>query len=159
MATLCSGPCQRTTPRYCDELTIVGSIDIGMPRASHSAWSHSRVSRFINMVRDALVTSVTCRALPFLRVRFHVSHVSTVPKINSPRSARSRAPSTLSRIHAIFGPEKYVDTGNPVTRRTRSSPTSSRSLAQMSSVRVSCHTIALYTGSPVSRSHTIVVSR
>ena len=138
---------------------MAGSIDMGMPMASHSAGSHSRVSRFISKVRDALVTSVTCSALPWRRVRFHVSHVSTVPKMSSPRSARSRAPSTLSRIHEIFGPEKYVDTGRPVMRRTRSSPTSSRSFLQIPSVRVSCQTMALYTGSPVARSHTIVVSR
>ena len=68
--------------------------------------SQSRVLRFISMVREALVTSVTC-APPFTPpVRFHSTQVSMVPIARSPASARSLAPSTLSRIHLTFGPEK-----------------------------------------------------
>ena len=50
-----------------------------------------------------------------------------------------------------MGPAKYVDKGNPVRARYR--PTHNRS------VRVSCQTIALYTGAPLCRSHTTAVSR
>ena len=53
------------------------------------------------MVRLALVTSVTCSP-----VSFQISHVSMVPNISSPRSARSRAPGTLSSSQRILGPEK-----------------------------------------------------
>jgi hypothetical protein len=85
--------------------------------------------------------------------------VSTLPNRTSPRSARSRTPSTLSRIHLIFGPEKYVAIGRPVLSRNRSCPPSfSRSL-QIWSVLVSCQTIALYTGLPLPLSQTSVVSR
>ena len=69
--------------------------------------------------------------------------VSMLPKRISPPSARSRTPSTLSRIHLIFGPEKYVAIGNPVFGRNRSWPPSDDSWLQIWSVRVSCHTIAL----------------
>ena len=56
-----------------------------------------------SIVRDALLTSVTC--VPPL-VSFHTSQESTVPNASRPASARSRAPATLSRIQAILVPEK-----------------------------------------------------
>src|SRR5690606_40546349 len=56
-----------------------------------------------SIVRDALVTSVTCSLPP---VSFQISQESTVPKARSPASARARAPWTLSRIHLILVPEK-----------------------------------------------------
>ena len=56
-----------------------------------------------SIVRDALLTSVTCVAPP---VSFQTSQVSTVPNASSPASARARAPGTLSRIHATLVPEK-----------------------------------------------------
>ena len=49
----------------------------------------------MSSVRDALVTSVACTAPP---VSFQRSAESTVPNASSPRSARSRAPFTLSSI-------------------------------------------------------------
>src|SRR5215207_4447567 len=49
--------------------------------------------------------------------------------------------------------------GSPFLRRKRSWPPSRESSSQILSVRVSCQTIALYTGSPVLRSQTTVVSR
>ena len=49
--------------------------------------------------------------------------------------------------------------GRPVFARKRSWPPSADSSSQILSVRVSCQTIALYTGSPVLRSQTTVVSR
>ena len=88
-----------------------------------------------------------------------------VPASNSPASARSvpRSPfaSRWSRIQRILGPAKYVDSGRPVVSRNRSAPAGcpSASRAQIPDVRVSCHTIALYTGFPVALSHTTTVSR
>jgi hypothetical protein len=68
------------------------------------------VLRFINIVREALVTSVTC----FPAVKFQISQVSILPNNNSPFRAFSLAPFTLSKIHLILGPEKYVASGKPV---------------------------------------------
>ncbi len=92
-------------------------------------------------------------------VRFQITHVSMLPNTRSPASAFSRAPSTLSRIQRIFGPEKYVASGSPTLDWKRSWPPSFENSSTSLSVRVSCHTSALCTGSPVLRSHTSVVSR
>ena len=86
-------------------------------------------------------------------------HVSMFPNSRSPACARSAAPSTLSRIQRTFGPEKYVASGSPTCSRNRSCPPSRENSSTSLSVRVSCHTIAFITGSPVLRSHTTVVSR
>ena len=56
-------------------------------------------------------------------------------------------------------PEKYGSINNPVLLRISSSLPSLRNCAQKSAVRRSCQTMALYTGVPVSRSQTMVVSR
>ncbi len=82
-----------------------------------------------------------------------------MPNASSPPSARARAPGTVSSIHAIFGPEKYVESGRPTASRSRSGPASPASSRTSPAVRVSCQTIALAIGSPVSRSQTTVVSR
>jgi hypothetical protein len=111
------------------------------------------------MVRLAFDTSVMCRPPSVPPVRFQMHQVSMLPKIRSPASARSRAPSTLSRIQLTFGPEKYVASGRPTFERKRSCPPSRDSSSTSLSVRVSCHTSAFMTGSPVLRSHTTVVSR
>ncbi len=111
------------------------------------------------MVREALVTSVTCTPPLGPPVRFHITQVSMFPNARSPASARARAPSTLSRIQRIFGPEKYVASGRPTLARNRSCPPSAENSSTSLSVRVSCHTKALCTASPVARSHTTVVSR
>jgi hypothetical protein len=50
-----------------------------------------------------------------------------LPNSTSPLSAFARTPSTLSRIHLIFGPEKYVAIGSPVFARKRSCPPSEAS--------------------------------
>ena len=55
--------------------------------------------------------------------------------------------------------EKYVASGNPTRVRNRSTPPSFASASQMSCVRVSCQTMALPYGLPLSRSHATVVSR
>ena len=92
-------------------------------------------------------------------VRFQISQVSMLPNSRSPESARSAAPSTLSRSQRIFGPEKYVASGRPTFSWKRAWPPSREYSSTSLSVRVSCHTIALWIGSPVVRSHTTVVSR
>ena len=85
---------------------MAGSIAAGTPKASRRAGSQSRVRRSISWVRDALVTSVACTPPCGPPVRFHRIQVSDVPNSSSPRSARARAPSTSSRIQAIFAAEK-----------------------------------------------------
>ena len=60
----------------------------------------------MSIVREALVTSVQCTPPLTPPVRFHRTQQSVLPKYRSPASARSRAPSTLSRIHLILEPEK-----------------------------------------------------
>ena len=58
------------------------------------------------MVRLALVTSVTCAPPSTPPVRFQITQESVLPKMASPSSAAARTPSTFSRIHWIFPPEK-----------------------------------------------------
>ncbi len=108
----------------------------------------------MSIVRLALVTSVAWRP-----VSLYTSHASMVPKRALPASAASRTTGTLSSNHLILGPEKYVASGSPVLGRNRSIPSSPASSLVRASVRVSCQTMALASGSPVSASHTIVVSR
>ena len=72
------------------------------------------------MVRLALVTSVTCTPPSTPPVSFQISQLSVVPKSASPASASARTPSTLSRIHWILPPEKYVAGGRPALRRISS---------------------------------------
>ena len=142
-----------------EDSRICGSIARGTPKNPSSSSSQSKVSRSISMVRLALVTSVTCTPPSGPPVRCHSSHVSAVPKIASPRSAASRAPSTCSRIHCSLPPEKYVAGGSPARCRIVSPRPSRSNAAAIPSVRVSCQTIALCSGRPVRRSHTKVVSR
>jgi hypothetical protein len=99
---------------------ISGSIDVGTPIVSAIPVSHDSVSRSISIVRLALVTSVMCWPPSTPPVRFHRHQVSMLPNTRSPDSAFSRAPSTFSRIHRTFGPEKYVASGSPTLSRKRS---------------------------------------
>src|SRR5699024_822962 len=90
---------------------------------------------------------------------FHINQVSTVPNNNLPSSANFLAPFTLSNIHFIFVAEKYASITKPVLCLIFSTiPSFSLNLSQNSDVLLHCHTIALYTGSPVSLFHIIVVS-
>ena len=73
---------------------------------SMTSLSQSRVLRSISIVRLAFVTSVMCRPPSVPPVRFQMTQVSMLPNSRSPDSAASSAPSTLSRIQRIFGPEK-----------------------------------------------------
>ena len=75
----------------------------GIFNSRSSSSSHLPSTMLKSIVREALVQSVTClRPL----VRFQISQLSTVPKASLPASACSRAPATLSRIHAILVAEK-----------------------------------------------------
>ena len=108
------------------------------------------------MVRAAFVTSVTWVFPP---VRFQTSHESTVPKRSSPFSALSLAPETFSRIQRTFVALKYASMMSPVFERITSVNPFALRLSQYGAVLRSCQTIALWTGSPVAASHTMVVSR
>ena len=63
-----------------------------------------------SIVRDALLTSVTCTLPP---VSFQISQLSMVPNASSPAAARARAPGTLSRIQRILLAEKYASMTQP----------------------------------------------
>ena len=84
--------------------------------------------------------------------------MSTVPNSNSPLSAFSLAPSTLSNIHLILVPEKYASTTKPVFSFIYPSNPLVFKLSHISAVLLHCQTIALYIGTPVFLSHTIEVS-
>ena len=90
-----------------------GSMARGTSKMRSRSSSHSPVSRFISMVREALVASVTCAA-PL--VSFQISQVSTLPNSSSPSRAFCRAPGTFSRIQRILLPEKYASITRPVRR-------------------------------------------
>src|ERR1700761_1432580 len=157
----CTGPLARVVPYAAgNELgRISGSMARGTPRKPSSSSSQSSVSRFISMVRLALVTSVMCTPPSVPPVRFHSTHESVVPKMASPFSASARRPSTLSSSHLILPPAKYVAGGSPaLCRMTSPAPDRSSSLA-IRSVRVSCQTIALWYGRPVCLFQISVVSR
>ena len=83
--------------------TTSGSIERGMSNRSSSSSSQSRVWMSKSIVREAFEASVMWSRPPESR---HASHESTVPKQSSPRSARARAPGTLSRIQRILVAEK-----------------------------------------------------
>ena len=127
-----------------------------MPKRVSSSLSHSRVWMLKSIVREAFVTSVTCTSP---RVSIQMSQVSTVPNLSFPSSALFRAPGTFSSIQRIFVALKYASMIRPVLLLIRSVRPSLFRQSQNSDVRLSCHTMALYTGSPVSASHTMVVSR
>ena len=85
-----------TSPTISLDQQTFGSMLAGIPKILSSSSSHSPFTMLKSSVRDALVTSVTCR-VPL--VRCQISQLSTVPNASSPRSARARAPGTLFRIH------------------------------------------------------------
>ena len=61
----------------------------------------------MSIVRDALVGSVTCTPPSTPPVMFHSTHASVLPNAQvAALGLGPRAPSTLSRIHLTFGPEK-----------------------------------------------------
>src|SRR6056297_928426 len=130
-------------------------MDAGIPKASSNSSSHARFFMSKSIVLAAFDTSVAW-TLPL--VRFHKRHVSTVPKSNSPLSALSLAPSTLSSIHFILVPEKYASTTRPVFSRIICPYPAPTSSSHIDAVRLHCQTIALCTGFPLLLSQTTVVS-
>ena len=89
------------------------------------------MARFISIVREALVRSVTCTA-PF--VSFQISQVSIVPNNASPSLAMARASGACSRIHWILVAEKYASGTRPVfavIRGDRAKPAGVRSPAAL----------------------------
>ena len=127
----------------------------GMSSMASSSSSQSCFSRLKSMVRLALVASVTW-GRPSTRCQ--ARKLSTVPKHSSPRFARS-CRCRLSSSQASFVPEKYASGTRPVFSRMISAMPSRFSRSMYSAVRRHCQTMALYTHSPVSRSHSRVVSR
>src|SRR5919108_3597 len=87
------------------EALMSGSIARGIPSRLRISSSQSSVSRFMSSVRLAFVTSVTWTPPLAPPVSCQIHHVSMFPNRSSPASARSRVPSTLSRIHLIFVPD------------------------------------------------------
>src|SRR4030042_1156198 len=149
--------CSLTVNAYFSLLdAISGSIFLGMPKICSSSLSHDRSWILNRRVLLALLTSVTY-LLPC--VSLQTSQVSTVPNASLPFSACSLAEGTLSSIHFIFVAEKYGSSTSPVFLRIMGSIPWFLSWSQIPAVRRSCQTIALYTGLPVSLSHTSVVSR
>src|SRR3954464_2083351 len=104
--------------------------------------SHASLRRSMSIVRLAFVGSVMCRPPSVPPVRFQMHQVSMFPKMRSPASARSRVPSTLSRIQRTFGPEKYVASGRPTCAWKRSWPPSRESPSTSLVVRVPCDQVA-----------------
>ncbi len=136
--------------------TMRGSIARGTPNNESIAGSQSPVARFMSIVLDAFEGSVACTAPLVSR---QMSQVSTLPNSRSPPSASARAPGTSSRIQRILLAEKYASTTRPVVEAISLAAGDAASCWQKGAVRRHCQTIAGATGSPVRRSHTIVVSR
>ncbi len=155
-ATAISAPSKSARARPTIRLAAVtlGRIERGTPNSDSRCSSQASADRLNSDVRDALLTSVTCSP-----VRFQISQLSTVPKANSPRSARARAPTTRSSSHAILVAEKYGSSSRPVRAVKSGSCPCSRKCAQTPAVRRSCQTIAWAIGRPLLRSQITVVSR
>ncbi len=125
---------------------MVGNTCSGMRRAS-------RIRRFqpdpfaSNIpVTPALLASITWRRPP---ERVQAIQVSTVPKASSPRSARVRSGSAVSRRAATLVAEAFGGTRMPWPWSSRQVPT----------VRRSCQPSPGPTGAPVERSQITVEAR
>ncbi len=138
------------------ESTTRGSTARGIRSRASSSSSQSSAWMSKSSVREALLASVMCALPPD---SCHAIHASTVPNASSPRSARARAPGTLSSSHASLVPEKYASSTRPVLRAKRAAWPDCRRASHRDAVRRSCHTMAFAIGAPVARSQTTVVSR
>ncbi len=98
-----SQPRSAVSPKSPADGRTVGSRGAGTPSSASIVSSQASLRMSRRSVRDALEGSVAWTRPP---VRFHRSHVSTVPNASSPRRARSRAPDTASSSQRIFVPEK-----------------------------------------------------
>ena len=101
-----SRPVARPKPYTSEEDLISGSMLMGIPHVCSNlripfegADVHQQGTGCVGYVGDVNAAVNTTGQV-------QTSQVSVLPKSRSPRSARSRAPSTLSRIHLILGPEK-----------------------------------------------------
>ncbi|MNY10046.1 hypothetical protein D3C86_1430010 [compost metagenome] len=143
-------------PNSAAQSSTSGSRLGGMSNSASSSSSQRWVWMSNSRVRAALLASVRCTRPP---VRRQSRKLSTVPKRNSPRSARSRAPGTWSRSQRSLVAEKYGSSSRPVFAATRGSWPAVLSTAQSAAVRRSCQTMAGWISAPLAASHTRVVSR
>ena len=83
-----------------DEEAISGKMPTSTWKKSARSWSQASVRRFISMVLDAFVTSVTY----FLRpVKFQISQVSTVPNMSVLLLSAALTSATFSINHLSCG--------------------------------------------------------
>jgi hypothetical protein len=83
--------------------TTCGRTAGGMSSSASSSSSQQQRRMSKSIVRAAFDGSVTCTRPAD---SCHASQQSIVPKASSPRSARARAPATLSSSHFSLVPEK-----------------------------------------------------
>jgi hypothetical protein len=164
MGTLSKGPLT-TLPKHSgsDDGTILGSwiLVLSMPKKPSSFSSYSMVRRFMNIVLLALVLSVTWMGFSAFAPPFslYMSQESTVPKARRPSSYACLTASSFWRSQRSLTLLGYVDRGRPQSSVRVSDPSRALSSRTSAFVRVSGHTTALQSGSPVVLSHTTVVSR
>ena len=92
---------RRSSPKSPAQSCTSGSMARGMRRSFSSSSSQSPVSMLKSSVREALVASVACTLPPVSRqIRKRIDGAEAA---SSPRSARSRAPGTLSSIQRDLG--------------------------------------------------------
>lgn len=83
------------------ETTIVWDSETEEPVYNAIVWQDRRTSSYCDELKSQGLTDMI-RQKTGLIIDAYFNQVSTVPNINFPFSARSRAPGTLSRIHLIF---------------------------------------------------------
>lgn len=77
-------------------VVIVLMVEVERPKKSRRNGSYSNLSRFMNMVREALVATMTKTPATWLPLRLYTSEVSTVPKARVPLSKASHTRSSLA---------------------------------------------------------------
>ena len=115
------------TPNSAAQSSTSGSRLRGISNSASNSSSQSWLWMLNSRVREALVASVRWERPP---VRRQSRKQSTVPKRSSPRSARWRAPGTLSRIQRSLVAEKYGSISSPVRALTLASWPAALSSAQ-----------------------------
>ena len=145
-------------PRVCAEIADARArfraiFRRGTSKKSQRSSAHWSVRRSISSVREALVTSVTCRWPP---VRCQIKRLSTVPAASSPASAVAGAGDVVEQPGDLGGREIGVE---HQPGRSAIQPRRSRCRSQKAAVRRSCQTRAGPIAWPVFRSQTTVVSR
>ena len=129
-----------------------------MSNSSSSSSSHCNVRRFISCVRLAFVTSVTYAAVGAAR---QFPHEKAVDRAEENVTCAGALADTR---HLVQDPTDFE--GAEVARGRKAGAfaeelhtAAGANSATSSLTRVSCQTMALWTGTPVWRSHTTVVSR